>query len=252
MWLAEVLSGGFYFLLSIIIAMIGVKHNIKEPERKSFAMFLSYASASLWNWFLSKLEKLFNVDFDNNGVIGTTGKPKESTPPKPNQETTILAPVSHASPLDGLARQRHLESEAANTRYRLEKDLKLLRRENLELKQAKKSNPKNSKSTPEASSLKGKPLDKSKLPPIDKTEGWNDLEPQSQNELKRFRTSIIEKKKSLENVSKAGRNAFDQVVKKEGETKKRNQVKLNWVSIVLANHNQKVLIKNGSFSIESM
>jgi hypothetical protein len=41
-------------------------------------------------------------------------------------------------------------------------------RENLELKQAKKSKPKKSKSTPEAFSLKEKRLESSKLPPIEK------------------------------------------------------------------------------------
>jgi hypothetical protein len=219
------------------------------PVSRSIAYAFYRVGVAFTNRLVWAIEFLTRIDVNGDGV---TGKPKESTTPKPNQETSILSPIRHATQFDGVELQRRLEVEVGAIRNDLEKDLELLRRENLELKQAKKSKPKNSKSTPEASSLKGKPLDKSKLPPIEKTEGWHNLEPQSQNELKRFRTSIIEKKKSLENVSKAGRNAFDQVVKKERRNKKRNQVKLNWVSIVLANYNQKVLIKNGSFSIESM
>jgi hypothetical protein len=246
MWLAEVLSGGFYFLLSIIIAMIGVKHKIKEPERKSFAMFLSYASASLWNWFLSKLEKLFKIDLDGNGVIGTTGKPKETT-------TATLAPVSHASPLDGLALQRHLESEAANTKYRLEKDLELLRRENLELKQAKKSKPKNSKSSETPFSPKAPTVENSKLVPIDTIKGFQNLEQNARLELMKFSKKVLNEKHSLEKLSKSTRNAFTASYKAGTKpTQAKNKVKFLWLANVLKTHGQEVSTQKGKIKIKSV
>jgi hypothetical protein len=138
------------------------------PTSRSIAYAFYRVGVAFTNRLVWAIEFLTRIDVNGDGV---TGKPKESTTPKPNQETATLAPVSHASPLDGLALQRHLESEAANTKYRLEKDLELLHRENLELKKQKSSKPKKSKSTPDASSLKGKPLDESKLPPIESKNG---------------------------------------------------------------------------------
>jgi hypothetical protein len=78
--------------------------------------------------------------------------------------------------LDGVELQRRLEVEVGAIRNDLEKDLELLRRENLELKQAKKSKPKKSKSTQTPFSPKAPTVENSKLVPIDTIKGFQNLE----------------------------------------------------------------------------
>jgi uncharacterized lipoprotein NlpE involved in copper resistance len=197
-----------------------------------------FASAIYW------LESKINFDINQDGV---TGKPKETTP----DQSTILSPIRHATQFDGVELQRRLEVEVGAIRNDLEKDLEQLRRENLELKQAKKSKPKKSKSTSNAFSLKEITVDFSKLPPIEKAKGFHGLEPKSQTELSKFRISIIEKKKTLIHLDKDARNAF-RALSKSGtkETLKKNNVKLSWIMTVLNNHNLNARIKNGSYTLK--
>jgi hypothetical protein len=218
------------------------------PTSRSIAYAFYLVGVAFTNRLVWAIEFLTRIDVNGDGV---TGKPKENTPPKPNQETSILSPIRHATQFDGVELQRRLEVEVGAIRNDLEKDLEQLRRENLELKQAQKSKPKKSKSTPDAFSLKEITVDFSKLPPIEKAKGFHGLEPKSQTELSKFRISIIEKKKTLIHLDKDARNAF-RALSKSGteETLKKNNVKLSWIMTVLNNHNLNARIKNGSYTLK--
>jgi hypothetical protein len=66
------------------------------PTSRSIAYAFYLVGVAFTNRLVWAIEFLTRIDVNGDGV---TGKPKEITPPKPNQETSILSPVSHASPI---------------------------------------------------------------------------------------------------------------------------------------------------------
>jgi hypothetical protein len=64
------------------------------PTSRSIAYAFYRVGVAFTNRLVWAIEFLTRIDVNGDGV---TGKPKESTPPKPNQETSILSPVSHAT-----------------------------------------------------------------------------------------------------------------------------------------------------------
>jgi hypothetical protein len=220
------------------------------PTSRSIAYAFYLVGVAFTNRLVWAIEFLTRIDVNGDGV---TGKPKDITPLKPNQETATLAPVSHASPLDIVARQRHLESEAANAKYRLEKDLELLMRENLELKQAKKSKPKKSKSTQTPFSPKASTIESSKLESIENIKGFQNLEQNARLELMQFSKKVLNEKHSLEKLSKSTRNAFAASYKAGTKpTQAKNKVKFLWLANVLKTHGQEVSTQKGKIKIKSV
>jgi uncharacterized lipoprotein NlpE involved in copper resistance len=67
------------------------------PTSRSIAYAFYRVGVAFTNRLVWAIEFLTRIDVNGDGV---TGKPKDITPLKPNQETATLAPVSHASPLD--------------------------------------------------------------------------------------------------------------------------------------------------------
>jgi hypothetical protein len=216
------------------------------PVSRSIAYAFYRVGVAFTNRLVWAIEFLTKIDVNGDGV---TGKPKEM----PNESNSILSPVSHASPLDVLAFQRHLESEAANAKYRLEKDLEQLRLENLELKQAKKSKPKKSKSSETPFSPKAGTVESSKLESIENIKGFQNLEQNARLELMQFSKKVLNEKHSLEKLSKSTRNAFAASYKAGTKpTQAKNKVKFLWLANVLKTHGQEVRTEKGKIKIKSV
>jgi hypothetical protein len=223
------------------------------PTSRSIAYAFYLVGVAFTNRFASViywLESKINFDINQDGV---TGKPKESTTPKPNQETSILSPIRHATQFDGVELQRRLEVEVGAIRNDLEKDLEVLRRENLELKQAKKSKPKKSKSTQTPFSPKAPTVENSKLVAIDTIKGFQNLEQNARLELMQFSKKVLNEKHSLEKLSKSTRNAFTASYKAGTKpTQAKNKVKFLWLANVLKTHGQEVSTQKGKIKIKSV
>jgi hypothetical protein len=223
------------------------------PTSRSIAYAFYLVGVAFTNRFASViywLESKINFDINQDGV---TGKPKESTTPKPNQETSILSPIRHATQFDGVELQRRLEVEVGAIRNDLEKDLEVLRRENLELKQAKKSKPKKSKSTQTPFSPKASTIESSKLESIENIKGFQNLEQNARLELMQFSKKVLNEKHSLEKLSKSTRNAFAASYKAGTKpTQAKNKVKFLWLANVLKTHGQEVSTQKGKIKIKSV
>lgn len=252
MVLAEVSAGGLLLILAIIIALIGSKENLQEPQRKSLAMFVSFASAKIWNNFISLLEKVFRVDLDGNGKIGTVGKVDTA----PNTQS-VLTPVRGATAFDAYEAERMIKvaTDTAESRLnsKLQGDLEKLRLENARLESEKNSKPENSKPAPQPFSLKEFSISKSNVIGIENIKGFSDLEKAARSELLKYEIKILNSKPSLEDLSKAARNAFTAVLKSATKvTKAKNNVKLLWLCNVLEAHGQDVTIKGGKIKIKTI
>jgi hypothetical protein len=220
------------------------------PTSRSIAYAFYLVGVAFTNRLVWAIEFLTRIDVNGDGV---TGKPKESTPPKPNQETSILSPIRHATQFDGVELQRRLEVEVGAIRNDLENDLAVLMRENLELKKQKSSKPKKSKSTQTPFSPKATTVENSKLVPIDTIKGFQNLEQNARLELMQFSKKVLNEKHSLEKLSKSTRNAFAASYKAGTKpTQAKNKVKFLWLANVLKTHGQEVSTQKGKIKIKSV